>query len=87
MTHDLLQAFTESFDLTLVEVCIDAIIEGTFCSYLLVSSGDDEKLIDARPSDAIAMAVRARVPIFTDASVLDKAGITDDEPKGTNGEE
>ena len=87
MTHDLLQAFAESFGLALVEVCIDAIVEGTFGSYLLVSSGDEEKLIDARPSDAVALAVRARAPIYVDASVLDEAGVSDEESEGTNGEE
>ncbi len=87
MTHDLLQAFAESFGLTLVEVCIDTIVAGTFSSYLLVSSGDEEKLIDARPSDAVALAVRAKAPIYADASVLDEAGVSDEESEGTNGEE
>ncbi len=87
MTHDLLHSFAESFGLTLVEVCIDAIVEGTFGSYLLVSSGDEEKLIDARPSDAVALAIRARAPIYVDASVLDEAGVSDEGAEGTNGEE
>ena len=84
MTHDLIQSFAESFDLTLVEVCIDTIVEGTFGSYLLVASGEQEKLIDARPSDAVALAVRANAPIYADASVLDEAGVTDD---GSDGED
>ena len=87
MTHDLVQAFAGSFDLTLVEVCIDAIVEGTFGSYLLVSSGEEEKLIDARPSDAVALAVRANAPIYADASVLDQAGVTGTEEDGIDGEE
>ena len=66
---------------------IDDIGEGTFGSYLLVSSGDEEKLIDARPSDAVALALRAHTPIYVDAIVLDEAGVSDEESKGTNGEE
>ncbi len=75
MTHDLLLRFADCFDLKITEACVDRLYEGTFCAYLRVQAGEQEALIDARPSDAVALAVRAGAALYVHRSVLDAAGI------------
>lgn len=72
MTHDLLRTVIESLGATLVEVVINDLQDGTFYAQLILDSTGVE--IDARPSDAIALAVRFNVPIFVMQEVFDEAG-------------
>ncbi len=83
LTHDLLwQAITE-LGWQVERVLIRDLSEQVFYADIVLSNGDDEKVIDARPSDAIALAIRASVPILCDPSVLDKAGLEpEDDPVG-----
>lgn len=71
MTHDLIKNCLDAVGLRLDEVFINELKEGTFHSKLII--GDYE--IDARASDAIAMAVRYDAPIFVDESIIDEAGV------------
>ena len=71
MTHDLLKSCLDATGHTLEEVHINDLKDGTYYSKLII--GDFE--IDARPSDAIAMAVRYDAPIFVDEYILDEAGV------------
>ncbi len=73
MTHDLLKSVIDSFGGFLNEIYINDLKEGTFYAKLIFEDTDIE--IDARPSDAIAIAVRAGAPIFVDNEVLDETGI------------
>lgn len=80
MTHDVMRTLFDVFGAIIVDVVIDDLREGTFFAKVRYSSDETEGQIDARPSDAVALAVRAEAPIFVSASVLDEAGIpTDDE--------
>lgn len=74
MTHDLLKSVLDSLDGTLVRVEIVDLKESTFFAVLLVKRnvGDDVR-IDARPSDAIALAIRTGKPVFVEEAVIEKA--------------
>ena len=76
LTHDLLLLFAREFGITILEVLIYKLEEGVFFSKLLCNNGEKEILIDARTSDAVALALRFGCPIFITEDILDKAGIT-----------
>jgi len=75
LTHDLLHNTILGLDATLLRVIIDDLKDNTFHAKLVikVNHGAKEKVIDARPSDSIALAVRAKVPIFVEEEVLKKS--------------
>jgi len=79
MTHDLLKAVVDRFDATVSKVVINELKEGTFFAQIHVEKSTGNVEIDARPSDAIALAIRFSAPIYVDNSVLNEAGI-DAEP-------
>ena len=74
MTHDLLLNVIRDMGGVVVKVEISNIENGTFFAEIVVSMGDEIKRIDSRPSDAIALAVRAECPIFVGEAVLEEAG-------------
>ena len=84
MTHDLILSITQTFDIGLQEVVISDLREGVFYSKLIMFTDGEVKEIDARPSDAIAIAVRYKAPIFTYEHILREAGIVikDSETEG-----
>ena len=80
MTHDLLQNVITALDATLSHMAITQLVDnleggGTFHASLFLSSADKEIEVDSRSSDAIALAVRAGVPIFVDPEVMERAAI------------
>ncbi len=75
LTHDLIKNIAVAFDINLLEVNIHKLEEGIFYSELLCEMRGKEVIIDSRTSDAIALALRFRCPIFTTSDILDKAGI------------
>ena len=80
LTHDLFKSFAEGFDITVNEVLIYNLVEGIFFAKVICSNGDKNVEIDARTSDAIAIAVRFSCPINTFEFILSQAGIIlDDE--------
>ncbi len=80
MTHDLLRAVLTELGATLRRVIIADLREGTFYAYLEVVRGGETQFIDARPSDAIALALRAKAPVFVDTRVLQQAQPIDASP-------
>lgn len=79
LTHDLFKLIFDSFSLELEEVRIDRLEEGVFFAQLICRSGDQVEYIDARSSDAIALAIRFNVPIYTTREILNEAGIVLEE--------
>lgn len=73
MTHDLIKSIIDSFNITLSEVYINELRDGTFFAKLIFEDSSIE--IDARPSDAIALAVRCNTPIFVESQILNETGI------------
>lgn len=75
LTHDLFKNFAELFAIKLKQVIIHKLQDGVFYSILICERAGDEQVIDARTSDAVALAIRFKAPIYTYASILDKAGV------------
>ena len=76
LTHDLLKSVFGTFNAKITRVEIISLHEEIFFGNIVADADGKEVNIDSRPSDAIALAVRAHVPIFVHQSVLDEAGIT-----------
>lgn len=83
LTHDLFKSFADIFDIKVNEVIIYNLVEGIFFAKLICASGDKEVEVDARTSDAIALAVRFQCPISTYEFILSSAGIILDEEAAT----
>ncbi|CAM2908711.1 hypothetical protein SAMN05444143_105166 [Flavobacterium succinicans] len=75
LTHDLFKNFAERFDIVVKQVIIHKLVDGVFYSSIICERDKIEEIIDARTSDAIALALRFHAPIFTYKNILDKAGI------------
>jgi bifunctional DNase/RNase len=75
MTHDLLRDSFEAVDMEVTQVVIDELREGTFFAKIRYRHNGEERQLDSRPSDAVALAVRVDAPIFVAPTVLEEAGI------------
>ena len=75
LTHDLFKNFSDRFEIVVKQVIIHKLVDGVFYSSLICERDKIEEIIDARTSDAIALALRFNAPIFTYKNILDKAGI------------
>lgn len=78
LTHDLLKTVIDTLKAHVNRIVINDLKEGTFYAQIHMSIDSSSLQIDARPSDAIALAVRTNAPIFADESVLDQAAITNE---------
>lgn len=79
LTHDLVKNIFSSLDAHLVRVEVVALRDDTFYGNIVAEVDGRTLNIDSRPSDALALAVRAHVPILVDRSVMDTAGIVPEE--------
>ena len=79
LTHDLLRSVIDSLGASVEYVLVNELANDTFYARIMLQVDGRSMEIDSRPSDAIALAVRAQVPIFADESVLDRAGVKLDE--------
>lgn len=75
LTHDLFKSFAEAFAVSVVEVNIYRLEEGIFYSELICEKGSSRIRIDSRTSDAVAIALRFKCPIYTTEEIIEKAGI------------
>jgi bifunctional DNase/RNase len=75
LTHDLFKSFADRFDIVVKQVIIHKLVDGVFYSSIICERDKIEEIIDARTSDAIALALRFSASIFTYKNILDKAGI------------
>jgi bifunctional DNase/RNase len=83
LTHDLFKNFSDSYGIRIREVNIHKLEEGVFFANILCDNGDHQVTLDARTSDAIALALRFKCPIFTTDEIVEKAGIVLDFEKGS----
>ena len=79
LTHDLLKQLTDSLGASVLEVIIDELRENTFYAKIVLEVSGFSQEIDARPSDAIALAVRTQAPIYVSSTVLDSAAYVPSE--------
>ena len=78
LTHDLFLNAVQELGAKLKEIHIDKLENNTFFAKLVMSrNGAGEVKIDARPSDSVALALRANAPIYVDEDVLNEAGVTE----------
>ena len=82
MTHDLIKNILESIDARVVKVEVNDLRENTFFAVIHLQLGSAEIAVDSRPSDAIALAIRAKAPVFAEDRVFDKA---ERLPSGSSG--
>jgi bifunctional DNase/RNase len=75
MTHDLVSEMLTQLDAKIVRIAVTELRENTFYAVITVSVDGSEIEVDSRPSDAIALAVRAEAPIFAADSVIDESAI------------
>ena len=75
MTHDLLTDMLEKLEARVIRIAVTELRENTFYAVVTVAVNGSEIEIDSRPSDAIALAVRADAPIFADDSVIEESAI------------
>jgi bifunctional DNase/RNase len=76
LTHDLFINLMKACEIKVVRCVISDLVEDIFYSYIEVDMAGKLVRVDARPSDAIAIAVRARVPIYVEESVLERSGVS-----------
>ena len=79
MTHDLLKSFADTLQFSIVKVEVCDLKDNTFYARIYFVSKDQSFDIDARPSDAIALALRFKAPIYVEDSVMQKSKISDGE--------
>jgi bifunctional DNase/RNase len=79
LTHDLFKNFAGHFGIHIKEVFINKLVDGVFFSVLVCDQNGQVEEIDARTSDAVALAIRFQCPIYTSTDILEKAGIILDE--------
>ena len=82
LTHDLLRTVIDTLGASVKHILVSDLQNDTFFAKISLQSNGTSQEIDCRPSDAVALAVRAQVPIYVEESVLDKAGILLDKETG-----
>ncbi|MFU8842607.1 MAG: bifunctional nuclease domain-containing protein [Bacteroidales bacterium] len=81
LTHDLFKSFAETFNIAIQEVVINKFVEGVFHAELVCLFGGDVYRIDARTSDAVALALRFHCPVYTYEKIMTAAGIVVEDKK------
>jgi len=76
LTHDLLATVLDDLSVSVRRIVVSDLADETYRARIVLDSGGDEHEVDARPSDAIALAIRTSAPIFATEEVLDRAGVT-----------
>ena len=84
LTHDLFMSFAQAFGIRLREVFIYKFEDGIFSSELTFTDGERQIVLDARTSDAIAIAMRCKAPIWTTHAILEETGFIIEEVTGDN---
>ncbi len=87
MTHDLLRSIVETLDNYVERVEITRVDEGTFYAAIILRGEESTRVVDARPSDSIALAIRTGSPIFVADEVLESAGVPDESVTAVDEEE
>jgi uncharacterized protein len=86
LTHDLFVSLALEFHINVQEIFIDNLVEGVFFAKLICEQEGRKFALDARSSDAIALAIRFKCPVYTTRAIMDEAGVeventTDEEPE------
>jgi len=87
MTHDLIKNIVESVEAKIEKVVVNDLRDNTFFALIHLRLGEEEITVDSRPSDAIALALRAGAPIFVDEDVVRRAKSVEVAPKESDDQE
>jgi bifunctional DNase/RNase len=87
MTHDLIKNVLEAVEAKIEKIVVNDLRENTFFALIHLRMGEEEITVDSRPSDAIALALRAGAPIFVDDDVVRRAKSVEVAPKETDDQE
>jgi bifunctional DNase/RNase len=79
LTHDLLKNILEELDAKIVSIVISDLIDEIYYARIVLDAAGRHVEIDSRPSDAIALAVRTKTPIYVEESVLERAGVVPEQ--------
>ncbi len=79
LTHDLFKTVLNSAELEITRILINDLKENTFYAKIALKNNEDTISIDSRPSDAVAIALRMKAPIFVASQVIDKAAVKIDD--------
>ncbi len=79
LTHDLLRSIIEQLKASITRIVINDLKDGTFYAQIHMVCENSDFYIDSRPSDAIALAVRTKVPIFAAETVMERASIVNED--------
>lgn len=79
MTHDLMKDLLDALSVSVTRIVVTELRDGTFYAEILLTGPKGETTVSSRPSDAIALAVRAGIPVYAEEGVLDEAGILIDD--------
>jgi len=82
LTHDLLHSVIDALGATINSIIVNELKNDTFYAKIILNVDGGQMEVDSRPSDALALAVRAEVPIYAEETVLDRAGILLDKETG-----
>ena len=82
LTHDLLHSVIDALGATINSIIVSDLRSDTFYAKIILNVDGGQIEVDSRPSDALALAVRAEAPIYAEEIVLDKAGILLDKESG-----
>jgi len=72
LTHDLIKNLTENLKIKIARIIVTEILDNTYYASLCLNDGKKETVVDSRPSDAVAVALRANAPIFVEESVMEQ---------------
>lgn len=72
LTHDLIKNIVDGMKIKIIKVIVTQILDNTYYALLCLSDGKKETTIDSRPSDAVAVALRANAPIYVEDSIMEK---------------
>ena len=86
MTHDLLRNVIQDLQARIVKIVVSDLKENTFFALIYLQRNGESVVVDARPSDAIALALRAHAPIFVEDAVIDGARSLDISPEKADSE-
>ena len=81
LAHDLMRSILEALDTYVTDVRVTAIVDGTFYAEIELATSGGPRVIDSRPSDAIALASRVGVPIHVAEAVFTEVGVVDARPE------
>ena len=81
LTHDLFKNLLDSYKISIKHVIIHKLVDGIFFANIICEKGKKEVVLDARTSDAVAIAIRSKVPIYTFENVLSEASFSENKSK------